>query len=211
MRIIDLTQTLRPGVRGFSSEPAMTIAENGWNATTLHIYSHAGTHIDAPPHFETGNEGIDKTPLENLIADCHVIDLTGIKPSTLITPDHLEEAKEKILPGEGLLFKTGWDKHIDNISVYRNALPRISEELVRWCIQKKIKIIGVEPPSVADVNNINELTLIHGLLLEAGITIVEGLINLDKIIKNKVQFIALPLKIEGCDGSPCRAIAIEKE
>lgn len=211
MRIIDLTQTLRPGIRGFSSELAMTIAENGWNATTLHIYSHAGTHIDAPPHFDAGNEGIDKTPLENLIADCHVIDLTGIEPSALIRPDHLEEVKEKILPGEGLLFKTGWDKHIDNISVYRNALPRISVELVRWCIQKKIKIIGVEAPSVADVNNINELTLIHGLLLEAGITIVEGLINLDQIIKNKVHFIALPLKIEGCDGSPCRAIAIENE
>ncbi|MGQ9620577.1 MAG: cyclase family protein [Bacteroidales bacterium] len=209
MRIIDLTQTLRPGVRGFSSEPAMTIAKNGWNATTLHIYSHAGTHIDAPPHFEAGNAGIDKTPLENLIADCHVIDLTGIEPSALITPDLLEEAKDKILPGEGLLFKTGWGNHINNPDLYRNALPRISEEMAKWCILKKIKIIGVESPSVADVNNIKEVTLIHTLLLKAGIIIVEGLINLDQICKKKVQFIVLPLKIEDADGSPCRAIAIE--
>lgn len=211
MRIIDLTQTMQPGVRGFSSAPAMTIAENGWNATTLHIYSHAGTHIDAPPHFDAGNEGIDKTPLENLIADCHVIDLTGIEPSALITPDHLAETREKVIPGQGLLFKTGWGNHINDPDLYRNALPRISEEMAKWCILKKIKIIGVESPSVADINNIKEVTLIHTLLLKAGIIIVEGLVNMDLITLDKVQFIALPLKIAGCDGSPCRAIAIENE
>jgi kynurenine formamidase len=209
MRIIDLTQTLKNGSGGFSSEPAMNVRENGWNASTLHIYSHAGTHIDAPPHFKIEESGIDTIPVDNFIAGCRVIDLTPIEPSTLITSAHLGRSKEEIESGEGILLKTGWYKHINNRDLYRNAMPRISKELTGWCISKKIKIIGVETPSVADVNNISELTTIHSLLLDAGITIVEGLINLDQIVNEKVQFIALPLKIEGGDGSPCRAIAIE--
>jgi len=209
MRIIDLTQTLKTGVRGFSSEPSMSVAKNGWNATTLHIYSHAGTHIDAPLHFNTGKNGIDKTPVENFIADCWVIELTGIAPGELITTRDLGSLKNRIKPQDGLLFRTGWSKYIYDTDLYRNKLPRLSEELITWCIEAQVKLIGVEPQSVADVNNIRELKKIHKLLLNAGITIVEGLSDLDQITSEKVKFIALPLKIENGDGAPCRAIAIE--
>jgi kynurenine formamidase len=61
---------------------------------------------------------------------------------------------------------------------------------------------------VADVNHKQELTLIHKILLEANITIVEGLTNLDQLTQEKVFFIAAPLKIQGGDGAPCRAFAI---
>jgi kynurenine formamidase len=70
-------------------------------------------------------------------------------------------------------------------------------------------MLGVEPPSVADVNNRDELTRIHVLLLGGGVTIVEGLANLDRLTQPKVLFGAMPLKIEGGDGCPCRAFAIE--
>lgn len=70
-------------------------------------------------------------------------------------------------------------------------------------------MLGVEPPSVADVNNMEELTLVHLILLGANITIVEGLTNLSSITQEKVFFVAAPLRIEGGDGCPCRAFAIE--
>ncbi|HRX80869.1 MAG TPA: cyclase family protein, partial [Pirellulaceae bacterium] len=70
-----------------------------------------------------------------------------------------------------------------------------------------VALIGVEPPSVADVNNIEEVTEIHRILLGGGIVIVEGLVNLDQL-PSKVEFIALPLKIRGGDGCPVRAIAV---
>jgi kynurenine formamidase len=70
-------------------------------------------------------------------------------------------------------------------------------------------MIGVEPPSVADVNNLQELTQVHQTLFRGGITIVEGLANLDQILGGEVEFIALPLRIVGGDGCPVRAIAIE--
>jgi kynurenine formamidase len=62
---------------------------------------------------------------------------------------------------------------------------------------------------VADVSNFEELNRIHQILLGGGITIVEGLANLDQVRGPKVFFAALPLKIERGDGCPCRAFAME--
>ena len=210
MRIIDLTQTLKPGIRGFSSEPAKTMEKDGWNARTLKIYSHAGTHVDAQTHFNAGSKGIDQVLPDRFVARCWVVDITGIAPKALIGLNHLGDVAEKLQPGEGLLLKTGWSKYLEQPDIYRDALPRLSEGLVKWCIDQDVKLIGVEPPSVADVNNLEELTRIHQLLLRAEITIVEGLVNLDQIFNEKVQVFALPLKIENGDGAPCRAIAIEE-
>jgi kynurenine formamidase len=62
---------------------------------------------------------------------------------------------------------------------------------------------------VADVNDKEELTRIHKILLGGNITIVEGLTNLEALTKERVFFVAAPLKIEGGDGCPCRAFAVE--
>jgi arylformamidase len=42
-----------------------------------------------------------------------------------------------------------------------------------------------------------------------GIAVVEYLTNLHLITKRRVQFFALPISLEGADGSPVRAIALE--
>ena len=76
-------------------------------------------------------------------------------------------------------------------------------------MEKQIALIGVEPPSVADVNNADELKAVHRVLLGAGVVIVEGLANLDAIRADRFELIVLPLHIAGGDGSPVRAVAIE--
>lgn len=209
MKVIDLTQTFKPGMRGYQYDALKTLAKDGWNASGLHFYSHSGTHLDAPLHFDDQGLGLDRVPVDSYIADCWVIDLIGIAPRTLITKGHLGEVANHLVPGEGLLIKTAWERYCDDVDMYRDQSPRLSKEFAAWCAAAGVKMIGVEPPSVADVNNIVELATIHTILLNAGITIVEGLVNLEAISQEKVQFIALPLKIENGDGSPCRAIVIE--
>ena len=48
----------------------------------------------------------------------------------------------------------------------------------------------------------------HDVLFPAGITVIEYLTNLERIGAPRCRFVALPLAIEGADGSPVRAIAI---
>ena len=83
--------------------------------------------------------------------------------------------------------------------------------MARWCVEKGVRVLGVEPPSVADVNDIEELTAVHKVLLAGGVIIVESLVNLDQIREDKVTFMAFPLKVAGGDGAPVRALAIEEQ
>ena len=207
--IIDLTLTLKEGMRGVHFEQAKTFERDGWNARTLHLYSHAGTHMDAQTHFDAGPGTIDLTPLERCTGWAWVVNLDGIADETPITVSHLGDIADVFAAGESLLLRTGWSRHADDAQHYRDHFPRIAEDLAQWCVEKQVNVLGVEPPSVADVNNMDELTLIHKILLGADVTIVEGLTNLGALTQQKVFFVAAPLKIEGGDGCPCRAFAIE--
>ena len=208
-RIIDLTLTYRLVMRGVYWEQAKSIEKEGWNARTLHLYSHAGTHMDAQTHFGAGRGTIDQTPLERCMGPAWVVNLDDIADKELITVAHLGDIGSKFECGDSLLIRTGWSRHVDNPQHYRDNFPRISDELAQWCVAHGVNVLGVEPPSVADVNNMEELTRIHLILLSANITIVEGLTNLDQLTSEKVFFVAAPLKVEGGDGCPCRAFAIE--
>lgn len=208
-RIVDLTQPLVSGTTGVEVTPARTLAKDGWNASTLHLYSHTGTHMDAQVHFEAGLETIDMHSPARCMGRAWLADLTGITPGSLIQVSHLGDIPSHFQPGDSLLLHTGWSRFVADPEIYRNALPRVSDGLAGWCVERKVKLLGVEPPSVADVNNIPEVTRIHRTLLVGGVIIVEGLCNLEKLTGPKVFFAALPLRIAGGDGCPCRAFAID--
>ena len=207
-RIIDLTLPLEHGLRGVRIEPVRTVAQHGWNTSTLHLYSHAGTHMDAPVHFAAGSQTIDQIPLDGCLGPAWVADLTEIAPQALIQVDDLGATAQRIRPGDGLLLRTDWSKRYRE-PAYRDQLPRVSLELARWCVERRVRILGVEPPSVAHVHDREELTAIHTTLMAGGVIIVEGLAHLDQIRVNPVTFVALPLKVAGGDGAPVRALAIE--
>jgi arylformamidase len=210
-RIVDLSLTLRRGMRGVEWETACTFERDGWNSRNLHLYSHAGTHMDAPVHFAAGPQSIDQIPLDSFMGPAWVADLPGIAPRSLIELAHLGDLPAKFQPGESLILRTGWSRFVEEPAVYRDGLPRLSEGLARWCVSRKVKMIGIEPPSVAEIESAPEVTRIHQILLSGGVVIVEGLANLEALQKSRIFFIALPLKIEGGDGSPCRALAVEDE
>jgi kynurenine formamidase len=208
-RIVDLTLSLVPGTRGVAVEPKFTVARDGWNAATWQLYSHAGTHMDAPIHFDAGSQTIDRQPLQRCMGPAWVVRLASCAPRAWLTVTHLGKVADAFRPGDNLLLQTGWSAHVNDPAVYRDQLPRISDELAHWCVNRGVNMLGVEPPSVADVNNLEEVTRIHKILLGGGVTIVEGLTNLDQLASERVLFAALPLKLAGGDGSPVRAFAIE--
>ena len=207
-RVIDLTLPLADGAKGINIKPEKRFETNGWNDTTLCLYSHCGTHMDAPVHFGVGTESIDTIDVENFTGPAWIADVRPIEPSALIKPKHLGNIATEFKPGDSLLICSGWSEYYGQ-EIYEQELPRISEELANWCVEKKVKMLGVEPPSVADINNIEEASTIHKILFKGGVVVVEGLANLTSISKPKVTFISLPLKIANGDGAPCRAVAIE--
>ena len=209
MKIIDLSLPIDDRMAGVSISTARQIEADGWNATTLSLYSHCGTHMDAPRHFLPQGATLDEQSLDVIVGPAVVVDVTPVEPRQLIEVENLKHVDEYVTPGCRLLFRTDWHQRYGTPQ-YRDELPRISLQLAHWLVERQVGLIGVEPPSVADVNNLAELTEVHRTLFEGKVVIVEGLTNLDQIQMPQVEFIALPLKIVGGDGSPVRAIAIEK-
>jgi len=207
MKIIDLSLAYEEGMRGVAFEKAKSKSGDGWNSKTLHLYSHSGTHMDAPFHFEVNNQTIDEFEVSRFICDSWVIPIDA-HAGQKIKPEDLGQYADLIRKGNGVILKTGWSAYV-NENKYREELPGIHESLAHWLVGKGINMLAVETPSVADVTDMEEVTKIHEILLGGDIIIVEGLTNLDSVTKQKVQLIALPLKIKGGDGAPARVIAVE--
>ncbi|MEM1061868.1 MAG: cyclase family protein [Planctomycetota bacterium] len=205
--IIDLSLAVAPGMRGVKIAVAKSLESDGWNATTLSLYSHAGTHIDAPRHFLPDGVTLDAADLTASVGPARVVDLTPVEPAESISVERFAAASGPVSSGERLLVRTDWYRR-HGTPEYRDALPRISPALARWLVAKQVRLVGVEPPSVADVNALPELTEVHEILFRGGVTIVEGLASLDRIPSDRpFEFIALPLKVTDGDGCPVRAIA----
>lgn len=208
MKITDLTLTYQQGMRGVAFDTAKSKRKDGWNARTLHLYSHAGTHMDAPFHFEVNEQTIDQIAVNRFVCDAWVIPVKVDSRQKIMLED-LGIFADYIAAGDGVILHTGWSDFV-NEEKYRHELPGIHEDLARWFVDKNINMLAVEPPSVADVNDLPEVTKIHEILLGGDVIIVEGLTNLQALTKEKVRLIALPLKIKNGDGAPARVIAIEE-
>lgn len=207
-RVVDLSLPVSGTMRGVEILPNRSLEKDGWNATTLSLYSHAGTHMDAPKHFLPGGESLERLDLSVCIGPARVVQLAPAQPRQLLTVADVTGALGHVFPGDRLLFRTDWSKRFGTPE-YRDQLPRISLDLAQWLVDCQVALIGVEPPSVADVNDMRELTDVHQTLFRGGVVIVEGLANLDQLTQTEVEFIALPLNITGGDGCPVRAIAVE--
>jgi predicted dehydrogenase/kynurenine formamidase len=207
-RVIDLSLPINASMRGVAVRPAKSSEHDGWNATTLELYSHAGTHMDAPVHFLPSGPTLEQQDLSVCCGPARLVNLAPAAPGQLHTSHDIIQVLGDVYPGDRLLLRTDWHKRFGT-SEYRDQLPRISIELAQWLVDRGVAMIGVEPPSVADVNNLQELTEVHQALFRGGILIVEGLAYLDKLTSDEVEFIALPLRIVGGDGCPVRAVAIE--
>jgi arylformamidase len=207
MKITDLTLTYKDGMRGVSFDVARTKEKDGWNARTLHLYSHAGTHMDAPVHFNVNPGTIDEIDVSRFVCDSWVVPVEAYEGQKISLQD-LGDYAEKISAGDGVILKTGWSTFAETPK-YREALPGIHESLAQWFVNKKINMLAVEPPSIADVMDLDEVTRIHEILLGGDVIIVEGLTNLDALVRDRVRLVALPLKIKDGDGAPARVIAME--
>ena len=136
-RIIDLTLTVRRACAAWSSSSSTPSSEHGWNSRTLHLYSHSGTHMDAPLHFDAGDGTIDRIPLEHCLVPAWVADLTGLEPKALITVAHLGPIAKQGAARRRAAAADRLEPHVDDPQYYRDNFPRISEELAEWCVERR--------------------------------------------------------------------------
>lgn len=209
-RIIDLSYTISDGMPVFPGDPGVVfervraIHEGGYNVTRISMSTHTGTHVDVPPHVMHDDRGVDSIPLDSLLGWAEVLDLGDSAPSTEITSADLDRFAARVTEGARLLLKTGWGKRWGTPDFYKD-FPGISEGAAAWLLARKVKLLGIEQPSVHTTLHRE----VHKALLSSGMVVLETVANLHEITSDRVYLAALPIKLAGLDGAPTRVVAIE--
>jgi len=76
----------------------------------------------------------------------------------------------------------------------------------QYLVDNGVELVGVDYLSIEQFHSGHHRT--HKTLLGANVVIVEGL-DLSAPPPGEYEFICLPLRIEGCDGAPARAVLIK--
>lgn len=213
MKIIDLTHTIAenmpvyPGTEGPKLEMANTYEKDGFKETLLTMYSHTGTHMDAPAHIFPDKKTLDEMEVEHFVGKALVIDCKDLGEGERIPLDLIDKAKAD--KAQFLLFNLGWDKRWGE-ERYFGDYPYPSQELIQYIIETEKKgvgldVIGIDP--IADEN----LTIHRKLFKNNEIVVIENLKNLEKVGKDLFLFFALPMKFHGADGAPVRAFGLIEE
>ncbi|MDR2144864.1 MAG: cyclase family protein [Tannerella sp.] len=219
MKIIDLTHPIAENMPMYPGTGAPTLRitnnyrEHGFQETLISLYSHTGTHIDAPAHLFADRLTLDQSPAEQFVGKALVIDCRGLANGEQIPIRLLEEKGSSIHEAEFLLFLTGnanlWGK-----PDYFAGFPVMSGEVVEWVNRRKLKGIGIDAPSFDPVafgepESAAEELPNHRAILKTNQTVLfENLCRLEEIGNELFMLCALPLNTVNADGAPARVIAI---
>lgn len=182
----------------------------------LAMGDHAGTHVDAPVHFDArpGAMTVDQVPLENFFLDAVCLDLSHKPLKSDISIEDLQKAEAtagvEIRKRDMVLLHMDFYRRCYGTDGYLTDFPGLTRESATWLGKKGIAMFGVEAvsPGRPGRNNFE----VHHVCRDLGFTHVEGLVNLEKLIgKGRFKFIGFPLKIRGGTGSPIRAVAMLDE
>ncbi len=192
MKIIDISRDIR-GVEVYPGdpEPELTwrcrIGENAdYNLSSFAMSSHTGTHADAPLHFLEDGAPIDCSPLDAFIGPCRVVEVRG---GVITGAD-----AERMLP-----------LNCERLLVKGNGRAFFMDASAELFADSGLKLIGTDALSVGCQGN--EMKP-HKAFLQSGVAILEGL-NLEGVRPGNYYLFAAPIKLNGLEGAPVRAVLVE--
>jgi kynurenine formamidase len=186
---------------------------------------HGGTHIDAPVHFAKGKNSVDQIPLEQLMGEAVVVDVTrqcaGNRDYQVNVKDleNWERENGKIPDGAIVFLRTGFGKYYPDKKSYMGTeargadaiaalhFPGLHPDGARWLTENRsIHAVGLDTPSI----DYGQSTLFesHRILFAKNVPAFENVANMDQLPLKRFTVIALPMKIGGGSGGPLRIIAI---
>jgi arylformamidase len=171
--------------------------KQGANITlsTLRSTVHLGAHADAPSHYGANGPAIHERSLEYYLGPCQLIRVAAA-PARSLRPEDVRG----MVVSPRLLIDTG---SYPDAERFTEDFASLTPELVDWLHERGVILIGLDSPSV-DPFSSKDLPA-HHAFLRHDMAILEGLM-LKSVPEGLYELIALPLKLEGFDASPVRAV-----
>ncbi len=212
MTVVDLTHTISenmpvyPGTEAPKLTVPCTVERNGFKETLLHIFSHTGTHIDAPAHLFENGRTLESFNGSQFVGTAVVIDCSELEEGGQIGMSFIDRDRELAEKADFLLFRTGWDKKWGTPD-YFGGFPCITREVADFMVARAKKGVGLDTISLDPIES-SRLENHRTILSQNSIVIIENLCDLELLGSGLFTFIAAPLKFEGSDGAPIRALGI---
>jgi kynurenine formamidase len=186
---------------------------------------HGGTHIDAPRHFAANANTLDQIPLEQLMGEAVLLDVTkqcAANRDYLVSVDDFtnwEKQHGQIPNGAIVILRTGFAKYWPDrvrymgtdergpAAVAKLHFPGLGPEAAKWLVaNRSIKAIGLDTPSI----DFGQSTLYesHQILYAKNIPAFENLADLSALPEVGFVVLAMPMKIAGGSGGPLRIAAL---
>ncbi|MBV9922882.1 MAG: cyclase family protein [Pseudonocardia sp.] len=206
-RIVDLSVPLGPGTQVYPGDPApeliprATLDRDGYNLLALHLGSQTGTHVDAPYHVRAHGLAVDALDPALCTGPATVVDVRGTPPKAPITADRVPDAPLRSIA----LVHTGWAAHYGTPAYFDH--PFLHPDAVRRMLERGVRTFCIDAPSI-DPTPDHGLAA-HHLVADAGGVIGENFRNLELVDWPDPFVSCLPIKLEGADGAPVRAVAME--
>ncbi len=205
-KLWDISQILRPSLPVWPGDTAFN-ASDTWsigpdcpvNVSKVTMSTHSGSHADAPRHYDDDGLTIEQVDLVPYIGPCHVIDVTsGAGP--VMPVEVMEQLPAKL---SRVILRT-YSKFPHGL--WEHDFRPVDASLINQLAARGVILIGVDAPSL-DPETSKTLNA-HMAVKTHSMAILEGLV-LDKIAEGQYELIAMPLKIEGADAAPVRAVLRE--
>ncbi len=155
MKLFDLSQPLNQEVPFWPYYPPFEVkyikrkSEHGVNAQYIQTSNHMGTHLDAPRHVVTNGMTIDQIPLEWLYGPSVIVDLRDEMDDYAVYTPEMIESRIPVEKGDRLILHTGWHRYAQfgaepDEERYIHRHPGAHPSMVKWLLEKEIKVWGVD-------------------------------------------------------------------
>lgn len=209
-RVVDLTHRLIPGKEQYALDLGRHNARHGAEGdimSTVYLWSHVGTHVEAPLHYLEKGSDTAGIPIEKLMGPAIVLDFRGKAVNEAITLADVKAAGD-IEVGDRVMTMTG--RHTSYRTPQSHERPYLTEEAVRWLVEdRRINCLGTDS-SGYEVRGVDHHPD-HLLVTGAEIPVLECLNNLVELKSQRFFLVALPVPVVGLDACPVRAIGIVAE
>jgi arylformamidase len=205
MSWIDVSMPCRAGMVTWPGDPFVDISQvmdmergDSCNLTRLNMSAHTGTHMDAPRHFTRTGVSMSAWRPEDTVGPCRVIaieDPVAIRAAELAP--HTPQA------GEILLFKTQNSRLRYQDNTFHEDFVYLANDAAQLLAKARVRTVGIDYLSIGGFHH--DLVETHVTILGAGIWVIEGLM-LDEVAAGDYELCCLPLRLQGADGAPARAL-----
>ncbi len=207
-RLIDLSHTIVDNMAQWPGDgQPLRLHRHSLHGESSHMSSglelgcHVGTHIDAPLHFLAGEPGIDELPLDRFLGPAVVIRCGHSDQTRALGAELLDDLD--LTDVDFVLFDTDWARHWGT-DLYYERWSWLSPELATRLAEAQLKGVGLDTPSLDPY----DAQTAHDICAPAGLINIENLTNLQAVPDRGFTLQVMPLKLDGTEASPVRALAM---